>query len=119
MNANAAAQFQIMRIPAGEAPLWVREKWVGVILPIVDRSPRRVMAHGVLSGPKTWIGALLARLTGGLDPYAGYLVESRIAIAILEASSPEAAGWWKDNAGHFLKPGRCFVFQEFEGRLVE
>jgi hypothetical protein len=117
MNAKPANSIQITMVPAGEAPLWVREKWVGVVLPVVDRSPRRVMGHGVLSGPATWIGGLFAWLTGRLQPYTGYLVESRTAIAILEASSPEAAGWWKENGAHSLRPRRYFVFQECEGRL--
>ncbi len=33
--AREAHYIRIVNVPAGEAPLWVREKWVGLELPLV------------------------------------------------------------------------------------
>jgi hypothetical protein len=45
---------EIVFPPAGEAPLWVREKWVGLRLPVVLREakPVRALTAGVLTGPR-------------------------------------------------------------------
>src|SRR5262245_51454079 len=110
---NPVRSFHITAVPAGEAPLWVREKWVGVTLPLAHPSPRHFRIFGVLSGPRTWIGIIGAWLAGKLQQQTGYAVESRVAIELLEMSSPEAAAWWKENTPHFLQPRRYFVFREY------
>lgn len=45
--------IRIVQPPAGEAPLWVREAWVGIALPVIRGSSlRNYQGVGVLSGPK-------------------------------------------------------------------
>jgi len=49
----------------------------------------------------------------------GYTVNSRVALSLLERRSPEAFGWWKENAPHFLGETFVFVFDEACAELVE
>ena len=53
--------LHVTSIPPGEAPLWVREKWVGLSLPLAQRksSPVSVLTSGVLSGPKTFLATFV------------------------------------------------------------
>ena len=45
--------IRIISIPPGEAPLWVREKWVGLELPLTRHSaPGAFYAYGALSIPR-------------------------------------------------------------------
>jgi hypothetical protein len=46
--------IRIIATPPGEAPLWVREKWIGLELPLVDgdSAAQEVFTSGVLSGPR-------------------------------------------------------------------
>ena len=78
-----AKKIRIVAVPPGEAPEWVRQKWIGQELPIAEDIPASLTQTGVKFGPADNIG--------------GYPVETRIAIEILEETSPEAAEWWKQN----------------------
>lgn len=111
--------LQITSVPSGEAPLWVREQWVGLKLPLAQRkaTPLTLLTSGVLSGPRNLLSCLLALLTGKLERQSGFLVESRVAVAILALKSPEAAAWWRENTPHQLKPGRQFVFLQEDGHV--
>jgi hypothetical protein len=53
-------------MPPGEAPAWVREKWIGLELPLAQSSssPMAGGTYGVLSGPRSFFG-LLALLVRG------------------------------------------------------
>ena len=110
-------ELHITSTPPGEAPLWVREKWIGVCLPLAQRTsaPRSVRTFGVLSGPREFSARLFALLKGQAKPDSGYIVNSSLAISILDKSSPEAAAWWRENAPHMLAPQRYFVFQQCVG----
>jgi hypothetical protein len=88
----------------------VRQAWVGLILPVAGPL-QNCPAYGVLSGPKTWLGELIALITGSSNRVSGYPVESQVAVAILAESNPEAADWWRVNTPHLLTRGRTFVFQ--------
>ena len=116
-----ARVLQITSVPLGEAPEWVREKWVGLSLPLAqkDGRPLAILGGGVLSGPTGLLSCLFAAITGRLRPYRGYIVESKVAIELLGATHPEAAAWWKENVPHLLKPKRLFLFDEKCGRVVE
>ena len=105
-------QIRIKSVPPGEAPETIRQAWIGIVIPVPPRVSRRrtFLGTGVLSGPKNRLGALLAILLGRTHRVTGYMVESKTALELLAASSPEAANWWRDNAPHFFEPGRAFVF---------
>lgn len=111
--------LHVTAVPDGEAPLSVREKWVGLRLPLhaaAERS-REARTFGVLSGPRRTSARLFALFMGRSIPARGYVVEAARAIEILRQQSPEAAARWQANAPHMLRPGRYFLFAENCGHV--
>jgi len=74
---------------------------------------------GVLSGPHNVISGLFAWLTGKIVRESGCMVESLAAIQALEALHPETVAWWKQNTPHLVRTGKCFVFQQGGGHVIE
>jgi hypothetical protein len=120
MGGNEAL-VEIIDVPDGEAPLWVREKWVGLRVPLAPRRATLVVAPtaGVLSGPRTLIARPFNVLLGRAKWHQGYFVPGSDALQILALASPEAAAWWSENAPHVLQPGRCLLFQATCARLCD
>ena len=85
--------IRIIAIPAGEAPLWVREKWVGLELPLADgkNAAQQVFTSGVLSGPRNRFLAIIWGLLGRLKVQSGYPVYVNEALGVLEQTAPDAA----------------------------
>ena len=110
----------IVGIPSGEAPLWVREKWVGLELPLCQKSGLSITRRtaGVLSGPRNLLAAYLGYFTARYEHSSGFMVQSLEAVDILAAVSPEAAEWWRANTPHILKASRCFMFDESVCRVA-
>ena len=115
-----AATLKVTSVPPGEAPVWVREQWVGLSLPLALQCthPHAYRTSGVLSRPTSRIGELFARFLGKSRYESGYAVESILAIQVLALSSPEAADWWRSNAAYLLQPGQYLVFHEDTGHVV-
>jgi hypothetical protein len=109
----ARRYIRVVAVPPGEAPLWVREKWVGLAMPLAggDRGPRVSYTSGVLSGPRNQLVALLWALLGRLRRNFGYAVDVQEALGILERTAPEAAQWWRANVPRLQRAGRKFMFQ--------
>jgi len=107
----AVPSVKIVRPPDGEAPLWVREAWVGVTLPLKEQGLKTLPSIGVLSGPKSSLGWLWASLTGAPITVTGYLTAAAQAIEILAETRPEAARWWRENAPKFLREEAEFMFE--------
>jgi hypothetical protein len=114
---------RIVDVPPGEAPEEVRRAWVGLELPLVagETGPRPVRGVGVLSGPRTFFGQLLALLTGRSCQAYGYVIDAHQALVLLAEKAPWAAQWWRESAPHAVEPGRRFIFAaevcERAGRL--
>jgi len=105
------ASIRITSVPPGEAPLDIRQAWVGLELPILRKKPGRYLGSGVLSGPRGSIRRTLIYLvTFRLKFHWGYVVPTLPAIELLERSNPTAARWWRDNAPHTIHARRYFVF---------
>ena len=104
--------IRITRTPPGEAPEYIRQAWVGLVLPVHERyaGQQRRLGIGVLTGPRTWLGVLFAMLTGRAQRATGYVVDAKTALELLATHAPEAALWWRTHAPRFLEPGRCFLF---------
>jgi len=108
-----ARMIRITSVPKGEAPLWVREKWVGLELPTMGPARARIYRTvGTVTGPISRLGLLVAFLRGRSKKTSGYLVSGEAALMALTEVSPEAAAWWRVNAPNFVRPGRYFVFQD-------
>ncbi len=102
--------IKIISTPPGEAPLEIREAWIGIVLPLAESKIRNGSTFGVLS----WPGGLFQQwweiLRGCAKNESTYAVNAKTAIEILEASKPEAAAWWRENAPQLLVPYRRFGF---------
>jgi hypothetical protein len=111
---------RIVAIPQGEPPLWVREKWVGLELPLA-RGPTAAgfYGFGAVSGPRTCLGQMWALLLGRAERIVGYPVYADRAVDILAKSSPEAAAWWRENAGEIVAPGRYLLFHANECEILQ
>jgi hypothetical protein len=111
---------RIIAVPPGEAPLWVREKWVGLDLPVARySSPTMFFGYGVLSLPRTWMAQWWGVVQGHAERISGFAVESVRAVDILSASSPQAAEWWRQNAPHLIAPNRYLIFHEEVCRIAD
>lgn len=105
--------LEVTAVPPGEAPLWVREKWVGLSLPLKqgDANTHSFIGAGVLTGPRGLLAHITWLLKRKYERHTGHRVEVLTAIKILESSSPEAAKWWRENTPYLVRPQRYFVFQ--------
>ncbi|WP_146184063.1 MULTISPECIES: hypothetical protein [unclassified Caulobacter] len=97
------SKARIIAVPEGEAPLWIREKWLGLELPLAEgnRRPQTLTGYGVITGPPP---LSLEQFDGGvrgrLQVRSGFCVSSLEAIKVLETASPEAANWWRATLVH-------------------
>lgn len=94
-------RVRIVAVPEGEAPLWVRERWVGLELSIApdQQGPETTLGHGVLSGPPPiTLGDFEAGRRGRPVVTSGYFVKAIDAIEALERQAPDAATWWRTHA---------------------
>jgi hypothetical protein len=74
--------IRIIAPPRGQAPEWVRGKWVGLLLPVENQQAEGAQAGGL--GPP--------------ENQGGYPVKTLYAMAILRSNSIHAATWWEENA---------------------
>ena len=120
MPQDASRKIRIIATPAGQAPLWVREKWVGLELPLALGAGRhgRFLSSGVLDGSPTLLGFLGRLFRGRVSVSKGFAVEIGAAIAILGASHPDAANWWKTNTPDAIRAGRKLLFQSEVCKLI-
>jgi hypothetical protein len=104
------ASIRINNTPPGEAPVAIREAWVGLELPLLHDKPLRYLGSGALTGPRSLLQTLIHLVTLRLTLKTGFVVPSRSAIEILAKTNPAAARWWRENAPHTTRPGRRFLF---------
>jgi hypothetical protein len=102
--------IRIVSVPPGEAPLAIREAWIGLELPSLRKQPGRYLGSGVLSGPRSLAQSLIRLLTFRTTLHGGYIVPALPAVEILERSNPAAARWWRENTPHLVRSRRFLVF---------
>ena len=122
MPQQVSKTIRIIATPPGQAPQWVREKWVGLELPLATRYPQqrvRSLSSGVLDGPPTFLGFLGRLFRGRVSVTNGFAVDGTMAIAVLETKHPDAASWWKTNTPRLLESNRCLVFQNDVCQLIQ
>ena len=100
----------IVRRPIGEAPIWVRDAWIGLSLPTAQTSPRTWRGMGVLTGPTNAFLQIRDVLLGRTLRVSGYAVDACTAVELLAEKDPAAAQWWKDNVPELLGKKQGFVF---------
>lgn len=103
-------QVRIVQTPGGEAPLWVREAWIGLTLPILYNDPVKRRTFGVLTAPKSLFGQTLGILAGRSKRIFGYSVVAKSAVDLLANQNGPAAERWRKNASHLLDGQRTFIF---------
>ena len=108
---------RIVAAPPGDAPLWVRQKWVGLDLPVTRYSAHRKFPTP--SQPRSWLTQWHALSRGRAELAAGYAVEAAPAVGILSHASPEAAAWWREHTPHLIAPDRYLVFHEEVCRIAD
>ena len=120
-SAQQPRYIRVVRVPQGEAPLWVRERWVGMELPLArgESGPRHMLTSGVVSGPRNRFAALWRRLLGRLPDKAGYAVYVFDALAVLEQTAPDAVEWWRTNSPHLVNRKRKFLFPQAVCEMVD
>lgn len=100
--------FAVDHTPAVEAPVELRKKWVGLLLPV--RYNRRAGKRQ----PYRALGVETKRAVAGDD---GVLVLGRDAIAALDrAGAGDAAAYWEVRLAQFAP---ALIFNAFEGRLLD
>lgn len=104
------ASIRITNVPPGEAPLAIRQAWVGLELPLLRKGPGRYLAAGILSGPRSVGERLKYLLAFRYRIQSGYIVPTLPAIEVLERSNPSAARWWRENAPHAVRARRYMLF---------
>ena len=103
--------IKIISAPPGEAPLHIRQAWVGLVLPLAVPSVRSVwIMGGVLTGPKTALGQWIQLLLGRGKRHAGYVVNLAAAVTLLERAHPSAAAWWRENTAEMITENRSVIF---------
>lgn len=104
-------QIRIVTRPAGEAPEWVRDAWIGLSLPLAHPRAQTTIGFGVLSGPRGSLRQRVAALMGKGERIKGYIVPAQIAIERLASKHPDAAAWWRTNCPHLMAPGHALMFR--------
>lgn len=98
-------KIRIVKVPAGEAPLEIREKWVGVEMSCVFSEKNTNTARGVLTGVE-------------MPQYDAYVVLQSEAIEALREKHPDAAKYW-NSVGFPQGETDFFSFQQKEAEVVE
>ncbi len=93
------ARIRIVAVPPGEAPEFVRRAWVGLELPVIAGQVEA--DHGITLGVLT---------QQPVAAPAGYAVDDKTAIAVLQSASPEIAAWWRENAPIVTARGYQLIF---------
>ena len=93
-------KIKIVTVPTGEAPLWVREMWLGAVMPVFSVSKNSPTAHGALGGPPA---------PENLDGYAVLFQDALKALEeIGHSRSYAAADWWRAHPAGELIFGKQF-----------
>lgn len=94
--------IQIIGVPDGEAPEWVRKRWVGVIVPVV--------------GITTSLGiGTVSNKPSDSDP--AFMVLQSVALEHLIPDADDAHEWWTAN-GFPQSPDACFGFKIKQCRII-
>ena len=109
---NVTGKIKIVKIPAGEAPEWVRKACVGRVFPcssIIGFPDNGEPEKGVLTGKVIKYD--------GKNRYS-ISVSQKYFIRILNRFNQKAAKWWKLNGFPKPAPDDYFSFGEHEVEII-
>ena len=114
---------RVKEIPAGEAPLEIRERWVGLILPchpIAGFPNKGEREKGALSGKETTYkdGQPVPDGRVGLYNRCMVSVPQKESLRILALNCPWAANYWYRLGFPKPAPNDCFAFGENEVEII-
>lgn len=96
-------RIRIISVPSGEAPLGVREAWVGLELPCWGAGPT-LSEEGVISRREQ-------------PPRESWFVSQEHAMEILREACPDAYAWWRRHG--YPRRGYSFTFGFAEAEIVD
>ena len=102
--------IRIREVPPGEAPYEIRQKWVGLVLPVAPPTMRETYMKSLLTEPKTYLGIFIASRDEDFLANGAFFVSGPTAIEALLQSSFDAVKWWKRNAPFFQNKRSAFLF---------
>lgn len=107
--------IRIITTPPGEAPVHIREAWIGVTLPLAEMphpQPNYWRTAGVLRKNHGWLARLKSLFAGPLveQPIASYVVSVLAAMEALRPHSPSAMDWWERHTPHLMNSSAMFCF---------
>lgn len=102
--------IKIVHRPEGEAPDWVRDAWIGLSLPTVQRLPRVWFTVGMDKSQANVLSRLLHLSMGKTRRVSGFAVNALAAVNLLTETQPAAAEWWRTNMPKLLTGKRYLVF---------
>ena len=103
----------------GEAPEWVRRRWIGCEMPCEPECGHvPLYVKGVLPPERKGMMSVaeFRALRTGDWKLDGFSVPTTIALQILECHSPEAAQWFYENG--YPKQDKCFRFKLAETKIL-
>lgn len=107
--------IRIDSTPQGEAPIAIRQAWIGLTLPLLETAPSAPEAMIVEIGfrnPASLLSTVKQRL--GFRPpttiWQAYTVQAASALRLLERHSPDAARWWQRNTPWLYQPAQILAF---------
>lgn len=75
---------RITSVPAGEAPLWVRQEWIGIELPDLGLQTCS-RGYGIITGRPD------------PDPGEHFVISVQVAVDALARKNPTAANWFRQH----------------------
>ncbi len=99
---EATGRIRIKTVPSGDAPLEIRQAWVGLVLPCY-----------AMAGYDPGRARTLKGLELKLNPY-GYHCPQDLALQVLDKRAPGAAAWWRSEGFPHSNKNFCFTLAEAE-----
>ena len=109
---EATGRIKIVKVPSGSAPEWVRQAWVGLILPCYP-----IMGLPDNGEPEKDIRDGHSIKYNGLNRRSISVPQTE-ALRILSKAKLGAATWWKSQGFPKQTPNDCFSFGEDEVQIV-
>ncbi len=99
--------YVVRSTPLGEAPFDIRQRWIGIALPVRERAPGRAGGRGILSDkPVDMRSAVPVRTLDAIE-------------ALRAAGQEEAAEWWQDYHSHHPNAAETLLFDTEWGEFVD